>query len=729
MNQQLIEPGDLPTTRRGLIGAGLAGLTVLVAGRLGTGAVAAQVAGGAAVAINAWIAIGRDGRVRLQCAHSEMGQGIVTTFGAILADELGADWAACDVVFSAAGAAYRHPLYDWQFTGNSESVRTYHGLIRRMAAAAREMLVAAAAERLRVSAAELTVEAGLVRHGRSGRAIGFGEIAEAAALQPVPAEPRLKPESQWRLVGGGRSLPRRDIPTKVTGEAVFGTDVKVPGMVHAAVMSAPIIGGKLEGFDDAEARRVAGFIATVPLGGAVAVVAEHYWQARMALEMLKPTWRPGPGGEFDDRSLQARYDAAMAAPADWVVAERHGEAETAMAGAKPIEATYHSPWQAHAPMEPMNATVSVTPDGVTVWAPTQGTQMTQVVLAGVLAVAPEKVTVVRTYLGGGFGRRLIADFAVQAALCSKAVGRPVKLIWSREEDIRQDWFRPAFEQRLAAVLDTQGLPRAFHHRLVAPTILAPVSPVPIKPGMIDTLCVEGLVEHPYAVAHRRVDYKMLELPIPTMVLRTTGHGPNNFALESFVDELALAAGQDGYRYRRRLLAGNPAALAVLDRAAELSGWSAPPAGRYLGMAFADCFRAYLAQVVELSLEGDAFKIHRIVSVVDPGRVLDRVNAISMIEGGVVWGLSSALYSEITFEGGTTRETNFDGYRVATLPDVPELVTDFLENRATLGGLGEVGPVGIPAALCNALFAATAKRHRTLPLSRQGVFSVHGKASG
>src|SRR5262245_41763460 len=296
------------------------------------------------------------------------------------------------------------------------------------------------------------------------------------------------------------------------------------------------------------------------------------------------------------------YRNAQAGDTGWAEGEKHGDAPSVLAAASSvIEAEYQSPWLSHAPMEPMNATASVTDAGVTVWAPTQGMQMTEVVLANVLQVPPEKITIHRTYLGGGFGRRLLADFVAQAALCSKAVGRPVKLIWSREEDFKQDWFRPAFLSRSRAALGADGLPVAIEHRLVAPTILGPVSPTPIKPGMVDGLAVEGLVEHPYKVPNLRTDYHMLEVSVPTMVLRTTGHGPNNFALESLIDELAHAAGTDPYQYRRLLLADHSGALAVVDRAAALAGWGKAPAGRFQGMAFADCFGSYLCQVAELSM--------------------------------------------------------------------------------------------------------------------------------
>ncbi|MBV8754823.1 MAG: xanthine dehydrogenase family protein molybdopterin-binding subunit [Hyphomicrobiales bacterium] len=714
-------------SRRDVINGLAAGAVVLVAGRLAPTQVFAQAAAAAGTALNAWVAIAPDGIVTLQCAHSEMGQGIMTTFAAIIADELEADWSKCEVVFSPVAPAYRHPVYNWQFTGNAESIRSYHALIRKMGAAAREMLIAAAADRMRVPPSDLAAREGSVRHPGSGRTLGYGELAAAAAGKPVPAEPRVKPESEWRLVGGGRSLPRRDIPAKVEGSAIFGIDVKVPGMVYAAIASAPTLGGKIANVDRASVAGTAGVLAVVPLDYAVAVVAEHYWQARLALEKLKVTWQPGPGGSFDDANLAAMYAAAFASDAGWATAEAHGDAPVTLSSAqRVIEAEYRSPWLSHAPMEPMNATVSVTSDGVTVWAPTQGMQMTQIVLAKVLNVAPEKITVHRTFLGGGFGRRLLADFVAQAALCSKAAGRPVKLIWSREEDIGRDWYRPAFLDHARAALGPDGLPAAIHHRLVAPSILAPVSPVPVEPGTVDGLAVESLVEHPYKIANRRTDYHMLQVPIPTMVLRTTGHGPNNFALESLIDELAHAAGQDPYQYRRRLLAENAAALAVVDRAAALAGWGKAEAGRVHGMAFADCFGSYLCQVAELSVIDGAIKLHKMVSVCDPGRVLDRVNATSLIEGGVVWGLSAALYSAVTFANGHVRERNFDGFRVVTLPDTPELVTDFLQNRPAIGGLGEVGPVCVPAALANAVFAATGRRVRSLPLAREGVFTIYGK---
>jgi isoquinoline 1-oxidoreductase subunit beta len=715
-------------SRRDVVHGVAAGVSILLAGHAGTLELFALDARGAA--INAFIAIAPDGKVTLQCAHSEMGQGISTTFTAIIADELEADWSKCETVFSPAAKAYRHPVYDWQFTGNSESIRSYHALIRKMGAAGREMLIAAAAARLRVPAAALTARGGMVHHAATRRMIGFGDLATAAAAQPVPSAPRVKPEAEWRLVGHGRSLPRIDIPAKVAGTAVFGIDVKVPGMVHAAVVSAPMIGGQVASIDEASVVNMAGVLKVVPLGGAVAVVAEHYWQARLGLARLKVDWRPGRGGAFDDTTLEAMYRKAMQGDAGWAQAEKHGDVPGVLAAAQHvIEAEYQAPWTAHAPMEPMNATVALIDGGATVWAPVQGMQMTQVVLANVLKLPPEKITINRTYLGGGFGRRLLADFVAQAALCAQAVGRPVKLIWSREEDIKQDWYRPAFLHQTRAALGADGWPLALHHRLVAPSIIAPVSPTPVKPGTVDALAVESLVGHPYRILNRQTDYYMLDVPIPTMVLRTTGQGPNNFALESFIDELANAAGRDPYQYRRRLLADDPAALAVLDRAATRAGWGRAPPGHFQGIAFADGFGSYLCQVVELSMIDGAIKLHRVTSVCDPGRVLDRVNATSMIEGGVVWGLSVALYSALSFDQGHVRETNFDAYRVATLPDAPELVTDFLESRKTLGGLGEIGPVCVPAALCNALFAAGGKRHRALPLARAGVFTIYGKIYG
>jgi isoquinoline 1-oxidoreductase beta subunit len=623
-------------------------------------------------------------------------------------------------VVSPAAAPYRHPTYDWQFTGNSESIRTYHALLRKMGAAAREMLISAAAARFDVAASTLVAREGTVRHAPSARAIGYGVLAVEAAKLPAPEAPKLKPESDWRLVGGGRSLPRIDIPAKIDGSATYGIDVKVPGMVHAAVVSAPTIGGKVGSLDESSVRGLPGVLAVVPLGSAVAIVAEHWWQARTALEKLAVTWADGPGGRFDSIFLDGLYRKALDGNA-WAVAEHHGDSEGTLSRAKRVlDAEFWSPWQSHAPMEPMNATVSITSEDATVWAPTQGPQMAQVVLAAVLGISPDKVTVNRTYLGGGFGRRLLADYIAQAALCSKVVGKPVKLIWHREEDFKQDVYRPGFLTRIRASVGADGLPLALHQRIVAPTILGPVSPVPLKPGDVDQLAVEGARELAYAIPHNHVDYHMLQVPIPTMVWRTTGFGPNTFVVESVIDELAGWSKQDPYRYRRRLLARNPSALAVLDRAATLANWGKAPKGRFQGIAFADCFGAHLCQIAELSLANGIIKLHKVISVADPGKVFDRANAIGNIEGGVMWGYTATLLSELTFEAGHVRERNFDDFAIAQLSDAPELVTDFLERREGIGGIGEIGPVCVAPAITNALAAATGQRYRNLPLARAGL---------
>lgn len=708
--------------RKLMAGAGSA----LVAANMRSGMVWAAHAAPASAIINAYVAIASDGIVTIQCAHSEMGQGIVTTWCAIIADELEADWSRVRFEFSPVAPAYQHPIFKWQFTGNSESIRSYHNMIRKMGAAARTMLLEAGAAQFGVPTAEVVAREGTVIHERSGQSLGFGALASDAAQITVKGEPAVKPRSEWRLVGNGRSLARLDVPPKVTGEAVFGMDVQISGMVYAAVQSADTIGGTVGHIDDGETKAMPGVIAVVPLGTAVAVIAEHYWQARVALDALKIRWKPGLAAGLDDARLRALFEGAHQSDRDWAVAAQKGDPLSAIdASDRKVEARYVSPWLSHAALEPMNATVEVRSDGVTAWVPTQGSQMTEIVLSSVLGIKPEQVTVKRTYIGGGFGRKLLADVTAHAAVCSKAVGRPVQLIWHREEDIKLDWFRPMFDCKLVASLDANGMPSALHARLVAPTILSPILPAPIEPGTVDELCVEGLVDSPYEWPTVCVEHNMLQVPIPTMVLRPTGHGPNNFALESFIDELASLAKIDPLAYRQRLLSENRAALGVLNLAAELAGWGKNEKGRHLGLAFADCFGCYLAQIVDLSVTEAGVCIHRVISVADPGPVLDRVNAISTIEGGVVWGLSAALYSEIHFEGGHTRERNYDGYRVVTLPDVPELVTDLVEGREAIGGLGEVGPVCIPAAFNNAIFAATGKRYRELPMTRHGVHTIHG----
>jgi isoquinoline 1-oxidoreductase beta subunit len=673
-------------------------------------------------ALNAWVQITPDDVVTIVVSQTELGQGISTTLPAILADELGADWPRVRLQSAPYDKAYRNPRVNWMFTGNSESVQSFHDLMRRVGAAGREMLVAAAVARWGVAPEACRAEGGKVLHAASGRSATFGELASDAAKLPAPSEPTLRPDAELKLTG--RALARVDIPEKVDGSALFGTDFVLPGMLHAAVRTAPTIGGTLRRFDEAAARSRPGVRAVLPLPNGVAVVADSWWQARSALVETPIEFDPGPNAALDSASLMASYRARLE-DGPFAVPVREGAPEKALKESRRVLSfDYENPFLPHATMEPMNCTASVTAEGCEIWAPTQGQELAFFALKSALGLPDDRIRVNRTpYAGGGFGRRLIPDFVVQAALVSKAVGRPVKVVWDREEDMRRDYFRPATLVRLSAALGADGRPQALGARVVSPTILLPVFPPVdkvLKEQGIDPSALEGMLHWLYPIAHRKVEFHLMQIPVPTSVLRTTGYGPNLFALESFIDEVAHAAKADPYRYRRHLLAGNARALSVLDRAAALANWGKPLAkGSGRGIAICEAFGSLLAQVAEVTVSGGDLRLRRIVSVVDCGRVLDPGIAAAGIEGGVVFGLAGCK-SEITFANGAIVEDNFHRHALPYLAETPEIVTEFIQGGGKLGGVGEVSPVTVPPALANAIFAATGRRLRSMPVGRHGL---------
>lgn len=707
-----------------LLGVGsalvLGGIPTADAARLGGAASRLPRAGQSA--ITAWVRVGSDNRVTIIASQAELGQGISTTLPAVLADELSADWRSVDVESAPFDVAYRNPRANWMFTGNSESVQSFLDLMRTMGAAAREMLVLTAAQRWQVPAEQCRADASRVLHSATRRAISFGELAVDAAKLPVPQSPKLKPKSELKLVG--RSLPRIDVPEKVDGSAVFGLDFRVPGMLSAAIRTAPTIGGTLRSVDEAALKSRTGVRAVVRLPNGVAIVADKYHHARSALIAIPPVFDAGPNESLSSATIDASYREILD-KGPWATPVNEGKAADLLAAATArVSADYESPFAAHATMEPMNCTAHVTADRCEIWAPTQGQEAAHLTLKFALGLKDEQIIINRTAaIGGGFGRRLLPDFVVQAALVSKAVGQPVKIIWDREEDMLHDMYRPATATRLAAMLGNDGLPEAIHVKHASPTILLPVFP-PIKKVIdergIDPSALEGLLHTRYALPNRRVDFHLLKTPIPTSVMRGTGYGPTIFALESFVDELAHAAKVDPYQYRRRLLAKDKRALAVLDRAAELGEWrKAPTKGRGRGIAFADAFGTLIAQVIEVEVAGTAVKLRKISTAVDCGEVLDPGIAAAGIEGGIVFGLAYCK-AEVTFRGGRVREGNLDSYELPYLAETPPLATAFIAGGGKLGGIGEVSPVTVPPALANAIFAATAKRLRSMPLARHGL---------
>lgn len=698
----------------------------------------AQSKTGEIVSLNAWLKIASDDTVTIMVSQAEMGQEVQTTLPAIIAEELDADWELVRREMTPHDPAFGNPKFGHMYTGNAESVRTFWPLLRNMGASAREMLIAAAASKWNLPAGRLRAEKGRVVDDESGQVASYGELAPTAATLPPPDTPRLKDPKDWTLLR--RPLGRVDLHDKITGAPIFGIDAELDGMVYGAIKHAPTQNGEVASFDKEPIRTMPGVIDIVQIPGAVVVIADQYWRARKALAEADIVFAPGERDTFSTETLTALYQETMDGDA-WSEVFNEHDAPSLISEA--IEdtvhrATYWSAWQVHAPMEPMNCIASVTGDRCDVIAPTQGQTMTALRVAEALSIPQANVSVSRTFLGGGFGRRLIADFAVEAALASRAVGRPVKLIWSREEDMRHDHYRPGVLHEITAATDADGFPKAMDQKLVTPTILAPV--LPMSPELqwaypdIDPSTVEGITEEgfQYGVDANRLRLHLLDVPIKTMVWRTTGYGPNVFSIESFVDELAHRAGKDPMDYRRMLLerrGGDIAArgIAVLDMLAQKTNWGRTPSGHSLGVAFSHCFDTLVAQVAEVSMEDDGtLDIHRIVTVLDGGYVLDPDITKANIEGGIVWGLSQALTSEITFEAGEVMQSNYHDFEILSLAETPPTEFYFIDSGAKPGGLGEVGPVATTPALTNAIFAASGRRIRELPLSKHGIHTRYRK---
>jgi isoquinoline 1-oxidoreductase subunit beta len=718
--------------RRVLQATAMVGGILLIPGALRPVAAGAGEAASAESQVGAWVRIAADNSVTLIASQSEMGQGTTTTLAAAVATELGVEVGKIGIAFSPLADPYRDPVYHWMFTGNSQSISSFYPMMRQAGAAAREMLLAAAAARLNVPADELSTENGVIRHAKSNRSLTFGQVAADAAKLPVPENPTLRADASI-----GQSVARWDIPAKVDGSAVFGIDVTLPGMLVAAVRCAPRFGATIATYDAAAIKAKTGVVAVVEVPHGLAVVAKTYWQARSALDPAEIIWSDA-GSRFTSGAQLAPIYAEKLAAGPFF---SHKAAKTREDGATRIEATYEVPFQAHATMEPMNCTARVTDGTCEIWAPTQGVEMTQNVAAQVTGLPLDKIVIHRTLIGGGFGRRLLADFVKQALIVAMAVKQPVKLIWSREEDMTHDFYRPGMLHHVAGSIGKSRDAVSLAHRLVSPSHMLYIIPRGMLPPMqdwtdpaappekVDTMGVEGLIEIPYDIPNQNVEQHRLEIDVPVSVWRTTGHGPNNFVLESFIDELAAAAGVEPPTFRRTLLAKNPRVLKVYDLAwqkAILGGSSMAdqltrprPMPLFRGSAIASAFGGVIANVVELTVADDKIKIHRVIAAVDCGRTLDPKIAESNILGGIVWGLS-AMRTEITFENGAATQSNFDVFEPLHLWETPQCEVYFVDSGERLGGTGELGPVPVQAAVCNAIFVATGKRVRALPLSKSGL---------
>ena len=668
---------------------------------------------------NAFIRIGRDGRVTMIIGQVEMGQGMYTAMPMLLAEELevGLDQVQLEHA-PPDDKLYANPLVGFQMTGASSSVKFLYEPMRRAGAAARSMLVAAAAQTWNVDAASCRAHRGVVTHTPTGRKLAYGALVDRAATLSVPSQVTLKDPKDCTLIG--TPAKRLDTPAKVNGTAQFSIDVRLPGMKIATVAASPVLGGKLAELDDSKAKAIAGVHQIVRLDDAVAVVGDHMWAAKQGLAALVIRWDDGPNGTISTADVVRELDAASQQPG--VVARKQGDPAAALAGAASrIEAVYQVPFLAHTTLEPPNCTVHVRPDGCEVWTGSQVLSRAQATAAKVTGLPLEKVVVHNHLLGGGFGRRLEHDYVTQAVRIAKQVDGPVKVVWTREEDVQHDVYRPYYYDRLAAGLDARGQPIAWTHRLVGPSILARWAPPAFQNGL-DGDALDGAVHLVYDIPAIQVEYVRHEEPVlNTGFWRGVGVTHNTFVIEGFIDELAAAAQQDPFEYRRALLAKSPRARAVLELAAEKAGWGAKlPAGRGRGIALMySGWDTYLAEVadVEVSPPGEV-RVRRIVCAVDCGTIVNPDIVKAQIEGGVMFGIGGALWGEITLKNGRVEQSNFHNVRVLRINEAPAIDVHLVRNGEAPGGIGEPGTAVTAPALANAVFAATGKRIRTLPLERQ-----------
>jgi isoquinoline 1-oxidoreductase beta subunit len=702
-----------PLSRRELLKGGLAVGTGLVIGFRVPLPGAARAQGAGVFAPNQWIRIDRDSVVTIVNSVPEMGQGSLTTMPMIIADELDADWSKIKVEQAPANPKlYANPVTGAQSYGGSRGVRDHLQMWRKAGAAAREMLKQAAAQEWGVPVEELDTEPGIVIHRPTGRRLPYGKLVDRAAQLPVPQDPKLKSPDKFRYIGKGQ--PRRDSPEKVNGKAIYGMDVQVPGMLIASIERCPVLGGKVQRFDATEAKKIKGVKHVVQVPNGIAVVADSFFTALKGRKALTVAWDEGPLAQVSSAQITREYEALAKQPGQQ--ARKDGDAEKALAGGgKTLEAVYQVPFLEHACMEPMNATAHVKPDACVIWAPTQNPGGTQATGARLTGLAPEKITVHTTLLGGGFGRRGEVDFIIDAVETSKAVGAPVKVMWTREDDIQHGFYRPATYNLFRAALDEQGMPAAWWSRVVGPGIL--IQKRRAQPGTIDAAAMEGVRNFPYDIPNVLVEWTNKDLGIPLGFWRSVGPSQNAFITESFIDELAHLAGKDPYEYRRALLGKSPRHKAVLELAATKANWGAPPpAGRGRGIAVAFSYGSYAAHVAEVSVAPDGkVRVHKLVGAIDCGIAVNPDQVKAQMEGGAIYALTAALYGEITIDRGRVQQSNFHDYPMLRINEAPVMEAHILDSGEAPGGLGEPGVPTVAPAVCNAIYALTGKRIRKLPI--------------
>jgi isoquinoline 1-oxidoreductase beta subunit len=659
-----------------------------------------------AVKLNAFVHIAPDERVTLYIHKAEMGQGTVTSLSMLLAEELECDWKAIHTEFPGVSREYGAN----QGVVGSASIRTSWETLRKAGATAREMLVAAAAQQWSVDRSACRAENGAVINVASGARASYGSLVEAAAKLPAPSTVSLKPAEQFRLIG--KPTKRLDTPSKTDGSARFGIDVRLPGMQYAVVARCPVFGGKVAGFDAAKAKAMPGVKDVIRISTGVAVLADNTWSAMQGRRALTIQWDEGSGAGVNSPDITRSFVESMQKAG--VEARKEGDAGAQLAAAsKKIEAVYEVPYLAHAPMEPLNCTAVVKADSCEVWASTQGQTAARSMAMQITGLAPEKVQVHTEYMGGGFGRRARADYIGEAVEVAKAAGVPVKLTWSREDDMQQDYYRPASYTRFIGALDNEGFPAVWTARIASPPFGGG------RGGGLSRVAVEGVADIHYAIPHMLMDYHPIDPGIPVSYWRSVGYSQNTFFAECFLDELAAAGGKDPVELRRRLLAGTPRLRGVLDLAAAKANWGkAPAAGLGRGVAVVNNVGSYTAQVADVEVRQGKVRVKRVVCAVDCGQVVNPSGVEQQVKSGIVFGLSAALKGGITIDRGRVQQQNFHQYDVLRIDEMPEIEVHIVPSQASPGGIGEASVPPIAPAVCNAIFAATGKRVRRLPVRAQ-----------
>jgi isoquinoline 1-oxidoreductase beta subunit len=725
-------------SRRDFLKGTLAGAGLTIAASItpfGAKLLGAQDVGKAVFAPTVFFEVTPDNVVTVTIPNSEMGQGVRTCLAMIVTDELGADWSQVRTKQAIAADVFANPVFGpVQIVAGSSSTRGFYDVLRKAGAAGRAMLVKAAADTWKVPEGECEAGKGKVKHTKTGRTLSYGKLCRKASELPIPQNPPLKKESEFVYMG--KTMKRVDVPEKVNGTAVYGADFLVPGMLYASIARPPVFGAKVLSFDQKAAEAVKGVqkVAQIPQG--IVVCADTMAAALKGRDALKAKWDQGTHPAINDEFIEKHYFEGL--DKQGAVVKNIGDAKKALADApKKMEAVYYVPFVTHACQEPMNCTADVQKDRCDVWVPTQNQTGSRMTAARVSGLPPAKVNLNTTFLGCGFGRRTAPDTVAEAVAASKAAGKPVKVMWTREEDIKYDFFRGATAQRIQAALDKDGFVTGWYHKVSCTSLLRWSNPAGIKNG-VDLYGLWGLVSSEIPRVYSDTAYEfpsfyleqyLSDLPIPAGPWRSVQNGPNAFIMECFMDELARAAGKDPVEYRMHLLKNKMRARRALETAAEKGGWGKPaPGGMGRGIAQHTCFGTYTAQVADVSVGKDGkIKVHKVVAAIDCGPVVNPGPLVEQVQGGIIMGLSAAMIEQVRFANGGVKSANFDDYKIMRMSEVPEIEVHIIKSTEKIGGIGEVGVPGIAPAVANAIFAATGARIRRLPMTPANVLNAMKKA--